>query len=61
MVVWNPHGFHVLDCLSKGQKCNAGYLISDSLTAIQEWFSVAKDDGNRRLVIHVDDVPSHMA
>jgi hypothetical protein len=52
--VWNPHGGRVLDSLPKGQKCNAGYLISSPLTAIRKKFSVAEDNGDRRLVIHAN-------
>jgi hypothetical protein len=60
-IVWNSHGFHVLDCLPKGQKGNASYFISDILAAIWEKFSVAEDDGDRRLLVHTDHARPHIA
>jgi hypothetical protein len=58
--VWNPHGFHVLDRLPKGQKWNKGYFISNIGRAIRENFPVAEDDGNRRFVIRVENVRPHL-
>jgi hypothetical protein len=54
-VVRNPQGFHLLDCLQKGQKGNAGYFIFNILQAIREKPSVAEDDGNRKLAILADN------
>jgi hypothetical protein len=32
-IVWNPHGFHLLDALPKGQKFNASYYLEIVLNA----------------------------
>jgi hypothetical protein len=61
MVDWNLHGFHVLDCLPKGQKCDAGYVISNRLPAILETFPVREDDGDRKSVILADNARPHAA
>jgi hypothetical protein len=33
-IVWNPHGFHLVDALPKGQKFNASYYINTILHAL---------------------------
>jgi tellurite resistance-related uncharacterized protein len=31
---WNPDGFHVIEALAKGQKCNSDYYCSSVLTQL---------------------------
>jgi hypothetical protein len=33
-IVWNPHGFHVIDIFPKGCKFNSNYYISHILDAV---------------------------
>jgi hypothetical protein len=35
-VVWDPHGFHLIDVLPKGSKFNAGHYISHILSLLRE-------------------------
>jgi hypothetical protein len=57
-IVWNPHGFHLVDGLPKGQKFNAGYYIDNILKSILESRSTGPDSG---LIIHADNARSHTA
>jgi hypothetical protein len=43
-IVWNLHGFHMIDVLPKGSKFNAGYYISHIRLPLLEIFALYQDD-----------------
>jgi transposase InsO family protein len=57
-IVWNPHGFHLVDGLPKGQKFNASYYIDNILQSLLEGRSTGPDSG---LIIHADNARPHTA
>jgi hypothetical protein len=57
-VVWNPHGFHLVSFLPKGQKYTSQYYIDYILSEI----CALRDARDRRkLVVHADNVRPHVA
>jgi histone-lysine N-methyltransferase SETMAR len=57
-VVWNPHGFHLVSLLSKGQKWTSPYDIDHILPEI----CALRDARDRRkLVVHADNARPHLA
>jgi hypothetical protein len=57
-VVWNPHGFHLLSFLPKGQKWTSQYYMDHILPEICALHD-ARD--RRKLVVHADNARSHVA
>jgi histone-lysine N-methyltransferase SETMAR len=57
-IVWNPHGFHLVDGLPKGQKFNASYYIDNILQPLLESRSIGPGSG---LIIHADNGRPHTA
>jgi histone-lysine N-methyltransferase SETMAR len=57
-IVWNPHDFHLVDGLPKGQKFNASYYIDNILQPIFESRSTGPGSG---LIIHADNARPHTA
>ena len=60
-VVWNPHGFHIIDVLPKGTKFNAEYYISHILTPLAGKQKNLGVEPGRKLVIHADNARPHTA
>jgi hypothetical protein len=60
-VVWNPHGFHLIDVLPKGSKFDAGHYISLILSAFPEILAPYQDYPRRNFVIHADNARPHCA
>jgi histone-lysine N-methyltransferase SETMAR len=54
--VWNLQGFHLIDALPKGQKCNASYYIDMILQLLFENRSTAP---GMSLLIHARNAWSH--
>jgi histone-lysine N-methyltransferase SETMAR len=57
-IIWNPHGFHLVDGLPKGQKFNASYYIDNILQSLLEDRSTGPGSG---LIIHADHAKTHTA
>jgi histone-lysine N-methyltransferase SETMAR len=57
-IVWNLHGFHLVDGLPKGQKFNASYYIDNLLQPLLESLSTGPGSG---LIIHADNARPHTA
>jgi histone-lysine N-methyltransferase SETMAR len=57
-IVWNPHGFRLVDGLPKGQKFNASYYIDNILQSLLESRSTGPGSG---LIIHADNARPHTA
>jgi hypothetical protein len=56
-LVWNPHGFHFVSLLPKGQKWTSQYYINHILPEI----CALRDTRDRRkLVAHADDARTHV-
>jgi hypothetical protein len=59
-VLWNPHGFHVVTMLPPGASFNAPWLIDENLVPLlDKFFSTGWNSGQRKLVVHIDNVPVH--
>jgi hypothetical protein len=57
-VVWNPHGFHVIQSLSKGIKWTGRYYSDNILSQI----AALRDVGScRKMIGHADDAGLHVA
>jgi histone-lysine N-methyltransferase SETMAR len=57
-VVWNPHKFHLVSLLSKGQKWTNQYYIDHILPKI----CALRDARDRRkFVVHADNARPHVA
>jgi hypothetical protein len=57
-VAWNPHGFHLVSLLPKGQKWTSQYHIDHILPEI----CALRDARDRRkLVVHADNARPHVA
>jgi hypothetical protein len=54
---WNPHGFHLVSLLPKGQKWNSHYYIDHILPEIYD-LPDARD--RRKLVVHADNARPHV-
>jgi hypothetical protein len=51
-VVWNPHGFYVIQSLSKEIKCTGRYYLNDILSQT----AALRDVGNcRKMIVHADN------
>jgi hypothetical protein len=59
IVVWNRHGFPLIDILAKGSKFNAGHYIYRILSPISEILASYQDYSRRYFVIHADNVRPH--
>ena len=57
-VVWNPHGFVVIDSLPKGEKFTSRYYISNILSQL---IPIANESRKRKIVIHADNARPHSA
>jgi hypothetical protein len=58
-VVWNPHGFHLIDVLPKGGKFDAGHDISGILSPLPGILALSQDDARRHIVIQADNARTH--
>jgi hypothetical protein len=57
-VVWNPHGFHVIQFLLKGIKWTGRYYSDNILSQI----AALRDVGiHRKMIVHADNVGPHVA
>jgi hypothetical protein len=60
-IVWNPRGFHLIDVLARGCKCNATDYVTEILSVLSKWHSTeAKGDG-RTLIVHAENAHPHTA
>jgi hypothetical protein len=57
-IAWNPHGFHVIDVLPKGEVFSAAYYIRNILNPIS---ALAAPNDSRRLIVHADNSRCHTA
>jgi hypothetical protein len=57
-IVWNPHGFHLIDALSKGQRFNATYYLNIILQPLLDGRSGGPGAG---LIIQTDNARGHTA
>jgi transposase len=60
-IVWNPHGFHIIDILPKGAKFNSDYYISHILTPLAEIKESIGVESQRKLIVHADNARPHTA
>jgi hypothetical protein len=60
-VIWNPHGFHLIDVLPTGNTFHAVHPISHILSPLREIFAAYQDDPTRHFVIHADNAILHCA
>jgi histone-lysine N-methyltransferase SETMAR len=58
IIVWNPHGVHLIDELPKGQKFKANYYIDRIRQPPLENRSTGRGPG---LIIHADNARPHTA
>jgi hypothetical protein len=57
-IIWNPHGFHLIDALPKGQTFNATYYVNIILQPLLDGRSSEPGAG---LMIHADNASPHTA
>jgi hypothetical protein len=57
-VVWNPHGFHVIQSLPKGTKWTGRYYSNNSIAQIAAVLDV---DSHRKTIIYADNCGPHVA
>jgi hypothetical protein len=57
-IVWNPHGFHLIDALPKGQTFNATYYVNIILQPLLDNRSSWPGAG---LMIHADNATRQIA
>jgi hypothetical protein len=57
-VVWNPHGFHLVSLLPKGQNWTSQYYIDHILPEI---CALRDARARRKLVVHADNARPHVA
>jgi hypothetical protein len=57
-IIWNPHGFHLIDTLTKSQTFNATYYANIILSPLLDGRSSGPGAG---LMIHADDARPHTA
>jgi hypothetical protein len=57
-VIWNPHGFHVIQSLPKGIKWTGSYYSDNILSQIAALWDTGRD---REMIIHADDAGPHVA
>jgi hypothetical protein len=60
-IVWNPSGFHVIRVLPKGFKFNATYYTIQILGPLSDWRRIHIGRANRKLLVHSDNEPPHIA
>jgi histone-lysine N-methyltransferase SETMAR len=58
-IVWNPHGFHLIDVLPKGSKISAGHYISHVRSRLPEILAPYHDDSRRHFAIRTDNARLH--
>jgi transposase len=59
-IMWNPHGFHVIDLLPSDAKMNSTYYTSNVLEPLhQNFFPEGRTPQGKRLVVHVDNCSVH--
>jgi hypothetical protein len=57
-VVWNPHGFNVIQSLPKGIKWTGRYYSNNIIAQI----AVVRDvDSHRKTIVHADNSGPHVA
>jgi hypothetical protein len=56
IIVWNPHGFHLVDVLSKEMKSNRSYYVTRIFELLHEWKIHQVSEAIRKLIVHADDV-----
>jgi hypothetical protein len=54
-VVWNPHGFHLVDALPKETKFNGSYHVMRILEMVHEWKRHQAPEATRKLIVHADN------
>jgi hypothetical protein len=54
-IVWNPHGFHLIDVRPNGNKFHAGHYLSHIQSAFPEIPVPYQDDRRRHFVILADN------
>jgi hypothetical protein len=54
-IVCNPQGFHLIDVLPHGTKCNAGHHISHILSLLPKMLASYQDDRRRHFMIRADN------
>jgi histone-lysine N-methyltransferase SETMAR len=57
-VVWNPHGFHLVSVLPKGQKWTSQFYIDHILPEI---CTLREPGTQRKVVVHADNAKPHVA
>jgi hypothetical protein len=58
-IVWNPHGFHLIDVLPNGSKFNPGHHISHILSPLPEILALYQNDPRTHFLIHADNARIH--
>jgi hypothetical protein len=58
-VIWNPHGFHLVDALQKGMKFNGSYYVTRILKLFHEGKKQQAFEATRKLIIYADNARSH--
>jgi hypothetical protein len=61
MIIWNPHGFHLIKVLEKGRKFNARYYVAEILESSSQGRSIEATGNKRKLLVHADNVRPHTA
>jgi transposase len=60
-VVWNPHGFNLIDVLPKDSKFNAGHYARHIPSSLPEMLASYQDARSRHFVIHAGNARPHCA
>jgi histone-lysine N-methyltransferase SETMAR len=60
-IVRNPQGFHVANVLPKGYKFNAGYHITELLSALFDWRRTQQRSTDGKLLVHAANARPHTA
>jgi hypothetical protein len=50
-IIWNPHGFHVVDLLPDGTKFNRTYLLNNIVAPLQWRISPARRKTGKTIVL----------
>jgi hypothetical protein len=40
MIIWKPHGFHLIKILEKGRKFTTAHYIAEILESLSQWRSI---------------------
>jgi histone-lysine N-methyltransferase SETMAR len=51
-IIWNPHGFHLINVLRKDCKFNASYCIAEILKPLSQWSPIEAAGNERKLLVH---------